>query len=222
MSVLKQNIFDFLVNIEQNNNREWFQMHKNEYQEAFNSIERFVDMLVEKIAVFDPSVSDIKGKNCIYRIYRDLRFSPDKRPYKEHIGAYIAVGGKTGNDAGYYIHFQNNNCMLACGMWGPDATLLKKIREEIYYEPQVLYGILNDKTFKKEWKTLDEETKLKRPPKNYPSDFQYIDLLMYRNFCALKFVSNKEVLSEDYLKKCTKAFEAGYPLVDYMNYLKKL
>mgnify|MGYP006376200155 CR=1 FL=1 len=74
----------------------------------------------------------------------------------------------------------------------------------------------------KEWKTLDEETKLKRPPKNYPSDFQYIDLLMYRNFCALKFVSNKEVLSEDYLKKCTKAFEAGYPLVDYMNYLKKL
>lgn len=221
MNKINSQVFDFLIDLENHNDREWFSKNKKSYIEAFNNVESFINDLIKHIAEFDASVADQEAKKCIYRIYRDLRFTPDKRPYKIHFGAYIAMGGKSLNNAGYYVHIQNNMSFLAAGLWCPERNLLKKIRQEIYYEPNTLNNILNESKFKKQWGKLGFD-KMKRPPKDYPSDFEFIDLLMYKSFCTEKFLTNKEICSNQFMQTCIDAFSAGQPLVSYMNYIIKL
>ncbi len=210
-------VFDFLAAIEKNNDREWFKQNKSLYDSALENVQDFVASLIEGISSFDFSVSDQEAKKCIYRIYRDIRFSPDKRPYKIHFGAYIAPGGKQSNNAGYYIHIQNNMSILGGGLWCPENTMLKKIREEIYYAPEELSQIVENKEFKSVFGTLIDADNLKKPPKNYPADFEYIKLLQYRHFLVERKVSNEEMLSSDFLKKCIETCKSMYPLVSYLN-----
>ncbi len=222
MVTIDNQVFAFLQKLENHNDREWFATHKDEYQQARHNVEVFVDALIAKIISFDDSIVGNSGKNCIFRIYRDVRFSLDKSPYKRHFGAYIAPGGKNVNRAGYYIHIQDNNSLLAAGLWCPENKILKKIRQELYYAPEDLLSILQQQSFKKEWQTLSEEGMLKRSPRDYPADFQYIDLLKYRSFCVEKSLSNKQVCTSDFLQVCEQAFLSAKDLVKYMNYLIKL
>jgi uncharacterized protein (TIGR02453 family) len=123
-----QKIFDFLTELSHNNNREWFNAHKEQYVACH---ERFVEwnaQLLEKLAVMDPTLAHLTPKDCIWRIYRDVRFSKDKRPYKEWFGTFPAIGGKKGLYAGYYVHIQPDNCLFAGGMWCPPSNLVKKIQ----------------------------------------------------------------------------------------------
>jgi uncharacterized protein (TIGR02453 family) len=103
------------------------------------------------------------------------------------------------------------------GLWSPEPPVLKKIREEIYYTPEELVAIVENKAFKATFGELMEEDSLKRPPKNYPVDFPYIKLLKYRHFCAGKAVSNADITTGNFLKKCLQILEASTPLVKYMN-----
>lgn len=222
MITIDNQVFEFLQELEKNNDRNWFSAHKDEYQQARQNVEVFVDALIDKIVLFDNSVVGNSGKKCIFRIYRDVRFSLDKSPYKTHFGAFVTPGGKNVNMAGYYVHIQNNNSCLAAGLWCPESNSLKKIRQEIYYAPEDLLNILQEKSFKKEWKNLSSEGMLKRPPKNYPADFEYIELLKYKSFCADKALTNQIVCSTDFLSLCEKAFCSAKDLVKYMNYLLKL
>ena len=215
-------VFDFLTAIEQNNNREWFHQNKNLYEFVLENVQNFGTALIEGISTFDASIADNEAKKCIFRIYRDVRFSPDKRPYKTHIGFYVAPNGKQSGNAGYYLHIQNNMSILAGGLWCPEGGLLKKIREEIYYNPEELVQILENKEFKSTFGDLIEENNLKKAPRNYPADFQYIHLLKYRNFCVEKTLTNSEVLAADFLSKSIKTFKLMLPLVAYMNELIKI
>ena len=210
-------VFDFLTAIEQNNSREWFQQNKNQYYIALKNVQEFITQVIAGISVFDYSVSSQHAKDCIFRIYRDIRFSHDKTPYKTHFGAYIAQGGRKGGNAGYYVHIQNNASFLVGGLWSPESSVLKKIREEIYYAPAELAAIIENKTFQSTFGTLIEEGSLKNAPKNYSVDFQYIHLLKYRHFCAEKAVANAEVTSANFLEECLKILEVSAPLVKYMN-----
>jgi uncharacterized protein (TIGR02453 family) len=210
-------VFDFLTDLEKNNNREWFQENKKRYDAALKNVQDFVTQLIAGISAFDASVSSQNAKDCIFRIYRDVRFSHDKTPYKTHFGAYIALGGRKGGNAGYYIHIQNNTSFVVGGLWSPELPVLKRIREEIYYAPEELVEIIENKKFKSAFGELITEDCLKKAPKNYPADFQYVELLKYRHFCAEKAVSNAEVTSENFLEKCLQLLETAAPLVKYMN-----
>jgi uncharacterized protein (TIGR02453 family) len=215
-------VFEFLTAIEKNNNREWFNQNKDLYGTALKNVQDFVDAVIEGISAFDVSVGDQEAKKCIYRIYRDVRFSPDKRPYKIHFGAYIAPQGKQSNNAGYYLHIQPDMSFIGGGLWCPDSALLKKIREEIYYAPERLYQILESKDFKSVFGKLMDIDTLKRPPRNYPADFAYIKLLQYRHFCTERVVNNLEALAPDFLRECIQTYQSLFPLVDYINKLIKI
>jgi uncharacterized protein (TIGR02453 family) len=210
-------VFDFLTELEKNNNRDWFQQNKKRYDAALKNVQEFATQLIAGISVFDASVSSQQAKDCIFRIYRDVRFSHDKTPYKTHFGAYVAPKGRTSGNAGYYIHIQNDASFLAGGLWSPETSVLKRIREEIYYNPEELVGIIENKSFQSTFGELMEEDSLKKPPKNYPLDFPYIKLLKYRHFCTEKAVSNTEITAGDFLKKCLQILEISAPLVKYMN-----
>jgi uncharacterized protein (TIGR02453 family) len=212
-------VFEFLRAIEKNNNREWFGQNKGLYESAYKNVQDFVSAVIKGISTFDASVEDQEAKKCIYRIYRDVRFSPDKRPYKIHFGAYIAPQGKQSNHAGYYLHIQNDISFIGGGLWCPESTLLKKIREEIFYAPEELHQILESKDFKSVFGKLMDIDTLKRPPRNYPADFPYIKLLQYRHFCVERAVDNSDTLSPDFLEKCIQTYQSIFPLVDYMNRL---
>lgn len=223
MSVqLSTQVFDFLQNIEENNNREWFLEHKDDYNKAFTNVERFVSVLIQELSQYDITIAGQEAKKCIYRIYRDLRFSPDKRPYKTHFGAYIAMGGKSLNNAGYYVHIQNNMSMIAAGLWCPESALLKKIREELYYGPEEMHHILQEKNFVEHWGCISDEDNLKKVPQPYPKDFEYAYLLKYKSFCAVKPYTNAQVCAKEFMEKCINDFIPAVPLINYMNYLKHL
>ena len=215
-------VFDFLTALEQNNDRDWFQKNKSLYQSALENVQHFAAGLIDGISSFDPSVSNLQAKDTIFRIYRDVRFSPDKRPYKTHFGVFIAPNGKKSSDAGYYLHIENDMSMVGGGLWCPENSLLKKIREEIYYAPEDLVEILENKTFKATFGALANVENLKRPPKGYSADFEHINLLQYRHYTVERKVSNKEVLDDTFIDLSLNTFKTMFPLVDYMNKLIRL
>lgn len=216
---LSFSLFEFLSLLEQHNNREWFNAHKDQYDSVKAEISDFTVRLIEKISTFDVSIRRETPKTSIFRIYRDIRFSPDKTPYKTHFGIYVAPGGKSGPFAGYYLHLQNNASNVSGGLWCPDSSNLKKIREEIYYEPEPFHSIVTDPIFKKRFGSLQNLQKLTRPPKNYPADFPYLDYLKHRHFIVSSPFSNEEVLSPSFIDVCTSYFETMFPLVKYLNTL---
>ena len=125
-------ILEFLSELACNNNREWFNEHKDWYRDCQLRFEQFTVAWLERLAEIDPVLGSLQPKDCIWRIYRDVRFSHDKRPFKEWFGVFLAVkGGKKSDRGGYYIHIQPGRCMFAGGMWCPNKDLLHAVRREI-------------------------------------------------------------------------------------------
>ena len=128
-----KDILDFLTELRQHNNRDWFNERKDRFYELRATFLNRVDELIRLISVFDEEISGLEAKDCVYRIYRDTRFSPDKTPYKTFFSAYIASkGGKKSLRAGYYLHLEPGNCLLGGGVWCPESKLLKELREAVY------------------------------------------------------------------------------------------
>ncbi len=124
-------IMHFLKGIAANNNKQWFQEHKAEYDEVKEDFEKGVDQIISCLATFDDEVSHLTAKDCTYRFYRDVRFSPDKSPYKRHLGAYICAHGRKALRGGYYIHLQPGNCLVAVGCYWLPTNILTSCRNEI-------------------------------------------------------------------------------------------
>ncbi|MDR1793433.1 MAG: DUF2461 domain-containing protein [Bacteroidales bacterium] len=210
-------VFQFLEDLSKNNNRVWFKGHESDYKKVIESVRQFTTELIGKISAFDKSVEGQTYKTCIYRIYKDIRFSKDKTPYKNHIGVYIAPDGNHGQKAGYYLHIESGNVLFSGGLWCPPKELLKKIRTEIYYDPQSLLKILNNKQFQQTFGSLTDDDKLTRPPKGFDVDFEHIELLKYKSFCVLKHATNQQALADDFMDLCVAVFKTVQPLNAYMN-----
>jgi uncharacterized protein (TIGR02453 family) len=142
-------VLNFLSDLRKNNHKEWMDQNKSRYQQAKKEFENLVKILIDRIALFDESIAGIQPKDCIFRLNRDIRFSNDKRPYKENMGAFITMEGKKGVDGGYYIHLQPGQSMLAGGTYMPPADVLKKIRQEIDYNPDPLLDFMRSQPFQK-------------------------------------------------------------------------
>jgi uncharacterized protein (TIGR02453 family) len=216
---MDRHIIEFLSGLKENNTREWFQENKASYDKARGIFESFVNELIPKIREIDPMVDMITAKDCVFRIYRDVRFSHDKSPYKPNMGAFIARGGKNSTMAGYYIHVEPGTCFLAGGMYMPQPEILKRIRDEIFYQPDEFKKIISSKAFTSYYNGFMEEDKLKKPPKGYPADFPDIDLLKYKSYAVMHKVDDQLVVSDEYMKYAIKAFQALYPLNAFFNRL---
>ena len=195
---MKKIIMTFLEQLQDNNNREWFQANKSLYDDAKKEFETFIDSLIPAIAKFDDSVKQMTAKDCIFRIFRDVRFAKDKSPYKTNFGAFIAKGGRKNHGPGYYFHIQPGECFLAGGVWMPAPDVMKKIRQEIYYNIDELKSILNNKTFRSYFSGIDDYDRQKTAPREYPKDFPDIELLKNRSF-TISHPLDEKILHSDKL-----------------------
>jgi uncharacterized protein (TIGR02453 family) len=210
-----KNILNFLNDLKKNNNKEWMDMNRSNYQQVKKEFENIVRVLIDQISLFDITVQGVQPKNCIFRLNRDIRFSNDKRPYKENMGAFISGKGKKAVDGGYYIHIQPGQSMLAGGTYMPPADVLKKIRQEIDYNPNNLLKFSTGKPFKKYFGNFEGE-RLKTAPKGYQVDHPNIDLLNLKSLIVVHRLTDKQVMRDDFLTYAVEIFSAMKPLNDYL------
>jgi uncharacterized protein (TIGR02453 family) len=207
----------FLKALKKNNNREWFDKNKEKYLKAKDNVSENIEDLLKELCRFEKKFAGLTSKDCLFRIYRDIRFSKDKKPYKINMGASINIGGKKAINAGYYLHIEPGASFLAGGIWMPPSDLLKKIRQEIDYNGKQINKILTEKEFKKLFGKLDEEYLLKTTPKGYDKDHPDINLLRLTSFIAWHNLTDKEVMSKNFIAQLGKSAKELKPLIDFLN-----
>lgn len=214
--MLQKETIKFLEDLKKNNDREWFEANRKSYEAAHQDFIQFVSALIQRVGKWEEGIKKQNAKDCIFRIYRDVRFSKNKDPYKTHFGAWMNARGKKSESAGYYFHLEPGNTFLAGGVYMPPAAELKAIRQEIDYNLDDFESILNDKDFKKYFGTLGGD-KLKTAPKDYPKDHPGIEWLKHKDFIMEHHFTGDEVLADDLAEKCEQIFKAMVPLNTFMN-----
>jgi uncharacterized protein (TIGR02453 family) len=208
---LKQTL-EFLSDLKANNNRDWFQQNKKRYDAAKASMLSLLERLIPEIAKFDPTVAHISPKDCIFRIYRDVRFSNDKLPYKTNIGAFISKTGRKGNHPGYYIHFEPGQSFLAGGLYMPPPEILKAVRSEIMFNTDEFKSIITNPDFLKYFGQLDDFDKLSRPPKGFATGWPDVELVKYRSYVVMHNLSDEIIFEQEPDVFALPVFRAMYPL----------
>lgn len=209
-----QSGFDFLSTLKQNNNREWFNDHKEQYLVELENMERFADALLTQLNTHD-LIETPSGKKSLFRIYRDTRFSNDKTPYKTYWSGSFKRATKQ-RRGGYYFQIEQGNSFVGGGFWGPEAHDLKRVRDDIAFDAAPLRKILKSKAFTSLFGSLEGE-QLKKVPRGYAADHEAADLLKYKQFLLIRRFTDKEVLSGDFLKEASLTFKGMRPFFDYMS-----
>ena len=213
-------VLPFLSDLAQNNNRSWFQENRERYDIARNAVLELTATLIDEIGKFDPQVRYLQPKDCLFRIYRDTRFSPDKSPYKRHFGTYIAMnGGHRSLYSGYYIHLQPGNCMLSGGIWCADNQGIKRFRSYIDTEYDELFDIMAQSDFKQYFgDSLTSFETLKRPPMGYAADHPAIEVLKMKQWLTEHHFDDALLATPDKLiSHLTKAARAMMPFSHWCN-----
>lgn len=209
-------VLDFLSDLGRNNQKEWFDANRSRYEDSKTKVLFFTEIMIQAIRKFDPEVPPLSPNDCLFRIYRDVRFSPDKTPYKTHMGSFIAAGGRKSSRAGYYIHIEPGNSFLGGGIWCPPADQLKAVRWEIHDHPGHFQEILDDPEFNRYFKSIEGE-KLKTAPKGFDKDFEAIDLLRYKSYAFGVPVTDQQVVGEGFIDFATSAFAQLYKANRFLN-----
>ncbi len=214
--MLQKSTVNFLKKLKKNNNREWFNANKQLYEDARYDYEKFAGELIDVITKFDKSLVGLEPKDCMFRIYRDVRFSKDKSPYKTNMGAVLYEGGRNSSKAGYYFHLSPGGCFYAGGMHMPQPEQLLLVRKAILKRFNEFDKIIKSKEYKKYFDGIDGE-KLKTAPKGFPKDHPASEYLKYKGFIAYTMVDDAKVLSKSILEHSSKVFKAMKPLIDFLN-----
>ena len=212
--MITQSSFDFLNAIKENNNREWFQQNKKWYESSHQEMIDFADSLLIYLQSHD-FIETESGKKSLYRIYRDIRFSKDKSPYKSSFSGSFrrATNALRG---GYYFHIEPGNTFLAGGFWGPNKEDMKLLRKHIANDSDTLREIINNSLIKGSFKQLEGE-QLKTAPKGYAKDHPAIDLLRYKQFILRCPFEDEQVLETDFDQVMSSTFKKMRPFLDYMS-----
>ena len=211
-------VIDFLEALNQNNNKVWFDEHKKEYKEVKSYFDAFVLDLIEAISDFDETIYGLSVSDCTYRIYRDVRFSKDKTPYKTHMGAYICPKGKKSGLGGYYFHIEPNegrylsSHLLATGVVCMPNNIIISIREYVF----ALNGEFEDSIRACEGFELDLESMMKKMPKDFPKDCG-IESLKLRDFLMVKKVQEDYVLEPNLIERLAKDFSTTRKFKEFIN-----
>lgn len=215
-ATIDKTTLNFLADLTRNNNREWFNENKKRYEAARKDYTVFLDEMLDEMAAFEPVAIDQKAKDLLFRIYRDVRFSNDKRPYKDHFGAYVAEGGRKSILPGYYLHLAaNNNSFVAGGLWMPPSDYLKAVRQEIDYSLDEFKSIVEAPDFKKRFGSISGE-QLKTTPKGYDKENPAIEYLRFKSWNAVMPLNDKTVLSTGFMDVVLDAMKALKPLNDFL------
>ncbi len=210
MASIKKSTLDFLKDISKNNHKEWFDENKSLYLAAKLNMEEFMQEALTGL-----SSSDTLTGFKVYRIYRDVRFSKDKTPYKTYLHAYLERQGAE-RRGGYWVGIEPGNTQIGGGFYGPEKDDLMRLRKEFEADGSSLKKILNDPLFKSTYNELRGE-RLKTAPKGFDKEHEHIDLLRMKQFYAMKSFTDKEVLSPDFVSDVVKTHEALRPFFDYMS-----
>ncbi|MDO4159930.1 MAG: DUF2461 domain-containing protein [Prevotellaceae bacterium] len=220
-------IIAFLKEVAKNNNRSWFQEHKDEYLSVRADFEEGINMAIARIAEFDPSIKHITVKDATYRFYRDTRFSTDKSPYKTHLGAYIAAHGKKALHGGYYIHIEPDHCLLSCGNYWLPTNILTSCRNEIMANIDQWRQCVENKDFIELFGKPGEGNwdspkgfgleNLKTCPSGFPRDYEYLQYLRMKDYCCWTAVPNNFFNGNAWLDEMARIFSLGKPMMDFMN-----
>lgn len=211
-------VLEFLDLLERNNDRDWFLANKAHYLQARGQVEDFVAWLLPRMVEFDHDMALVDPKKCIYRIYRDIRFSPDKRPYKNHIGIGISRKGRHGSCSGYYIHLQPGECLFGAGVYGLEPEAMKKVRDGIYFHSSRLRALLSEPAVVELYGgEMADSARMKLPPKGYEKDFPDIDLLKYRYYFLEHAVPDKIVSSPGFASFVLEGLRVAAPFNNFLN-----
>jgi len=212
-------IVGFFRRLGENNTREWFDAHRGEWTGVRARVARLTEELIEGIASFDPSVRGLRVPDCTYRIARDTRFSADKSPYKNWCGIFVAPHGKKSGYAGYYLHIAPTvdrlvgRHMLISGIYCPDSTLLRSVREEILDNgAELVRAIGAARGFR-----LDTSNKLKRAPAGFPADHEFVELLKHKDWCLDRPIDEEFLFADDFVERAVAEFRKTHAFVAQIN-----
>lgn len=215
MSYIEKSTFDFLGRLKDNNSREWFADHRSEYDAALENVRQFITDLIDALSTFDPRINTtIQASKCMFRIYRDTRFSSDKTPYKSWFGAGISIDGRKLHGPEYYIHIAPKESFIACGYWRPEKQHLDAIRQEIDYNGDELSNILH--TLLGGRVELSQEDKLKRPPMGYDEGHACIELIKLKSFVLHETYAEEEMCTTDTLKNIICSYQKMFPFKQFL------
>ena len=216
-NMLQPGTITFLGKLTKNNNKPWFDKNRNSYAAAKEDFESLVGNILDNLAQTEPVFKEQKAKDCIFRIFRDVRFSKDKTPYKDHFGAFFSKGGRKFPGAGYYIHIQPGGKSFAGGgLWVPEAPLLKAVRQEIDYNFDEFNAIIENKKFKKLFKQINGE-QLKTLPQGYTEDNPAIEYLKMKSFTVSHNIADADITAKNLEKKVMDVFTTMKPFIVFLN-----
>ena len=217
--MLQPSTINFLKELKKNNNKPWFDTNRKLYETAKADYISVVEVVIAATAKFDEPIGNLKAKDCIFRINRDVRFSKDKSPYKSNMGASITPGGKKVNAPGYYFHCEPGQSFAAGGLYMPEPADLGKIRQEIDYNFDEWKKIISNKKFIKYFiKGVDGIDTLSRPPKGYAEDNPAIEYLKMKSFIVSRPLNDTDLTDKNLVKEIAKTFEAMKPMIDFLNH----
>ncbi len=216
--MIHKSTLKFLTAIDKNNNREWFEKNKKNYESAKDDFKSWIDKIINDSHKISDNYENLTSKDCVFRIYRDVRFSKNKLPYKNNMGAQLKKGGKKSPFCGFYIHIEpsKNASFIAGGFWMPEGDVLKKVRQEIEYNTDDFKKIINDKKFKTLYGAL-EDHKLKKAPKGIDPSHPDIELLKFTSYVVSAPIDNSDLTSEKLNKQIIKALKTIQPFLDFLN-----
>ncbi len=214
--MLQQNTLRFLASLAENNNKPWFDENKQSFLAAKEDVEHLVADVLVLLAEEDSAFVNHKAKDCVMRIYRDVRFSKDKSPYKTNFGVGFMAGGRKAMGAGYYLHIQPGASFIGGGIWMPEGKLLKAIRQEIDYGFDDFRKIVEDKKFIKLFGDIEGE-RLQKLPKGYAEDNPAIHYLKLKSFTVGQSLADDTMTNKKVQKSILDAIQVMKPFVDFLN-----
>ena len=209
-------VMQFLRDLSEHNEKPWFEANKQRYLAAKERVDALAVELIDAIRAFDDTIGPLSPKDCTWRIYRDTRFSHDKRPYKTQMGVYVTRGGKKSGFSGYYFQVgaPEEGHMLAAGNYYCESPVLRILREDMLYGGgdfrKILSGV--DPRMK-----LDFSESLKRAPAGFPADGPGAPFFKLKNFCLIWEPDNRFITGKDLVGRLAAVFRTTKPFLDYVN-----
>lgn len=209
-------ILEFLKGLNQNNNKEWFNANRALYQECRDKMLYCTEILISEIRKFDSDMPMLDPKECLFRIFRDVRFSNDKRPYKTNMGSFIARGGRKSARAGYYFHIEPGACFISGGIYMPPAEPLKAVRQAIFDNPEEYLALAANNKFREIF-TVFYGDQLKTAPKGFPKDSDYTKLILPKSYAYGHQIDDSVVAAPDYIQYTAGIFRELFEVNRFLN-----
>ncbi|TGL40379.1 DUF2461 domain-containing protein [Leptospira perdikensis] len=213
---ISKTILNYLSELKLNNNRTWFIENKDRFTEIQSELVLLTGYFLSEIEKFDKSLKGVDPKSCIFRIYKDVRFSKDKSPYKTHFGIFMRGGNRKIEGTGYYLHIEPSESLIGGGCYMPDPKSLFKIRERIIADSKTLKTIFEDRKFIQDFGTEFYAEKLKTAPKGFDKEHPMIEFLKYKGFAVAKKIKNSDLTSNHFASETVKTFQNLYPLNQFL------